>query len=476
VVSGSVTDPGQLLVTHLLSIVGFLMATVLIATVFAQRRAAGTTFAWLLAIVLIPYVGVPLYLVFGGRKLGQRRDAKGQLYPHPPGAAPRGTIAGMLCASGAPPSRTGNALTLYPTGEQAFAEIIAALETATRAIRVSTLILAGDEVGEAVLDVLVRKAKAGVEVRVLLDALFKRRASHRRLAALAAAGGRFAWFMPVWHLPFRTRLRANLRLHRKIILVDGALAIVGGMNLASEYMGPSPKAERWRDLSARIVGPAIADLDDVFRADWTFAAHEELAQLATTAPVPSSSAPDPGATPTATGAIQVVGSGPDVANDLLYDALLSAVFEARDRLWIATPYFVPDEAIARGLVLAARRGVDVRVVVPAKSNHRTADYAGAGYLRELAHAGGTISCYAPTMMHAKCVLIDDKLAVIGSANFDMRSLFLNYEISMFCTSREEVGAIAEWFKTLWPACGTLVPAGRWRGVVESIARLVAPLE
>jgi cardiolipin synthase len=172
----------------------------------------------------------------------------------------------------------------------------------------------------------------------------------------------------------------------------------------------------------------------------------------------------------------VIGSGPDVESDLLYDALLSAVFAARARLWIATPYFVPDEALARGLVLAARRGVDVRIVVPARSNHRTADYAGASYLREVARAGGRICCYARGMMHGKSVVVDDTLAVFGSANLDMRSLFLNYEISVFCTSAPEVGALAAWFETLFPDCTHLAPAGRARGVIESVARLVAPLE
>jgi cardiolipin synthase len=455
----------DLLVSHIISVVGFLLATVLIATLLAQRRAAGTTFAWLLAMALIPYVGVPLYLMFGGRKQRKRGERKARLYAPGDTRPGTGTIAGMLVALGAPPPRDHNALVLYPTGEVAFAAIVAALESATKAIRISTLILAGDEVGEAFAEILVRKAKAGVEVRVLVDSLFKRRSSRSQLEAITAAGGKVSWFMPVWHLPFRTRLHANLRLHRKIILVDGALAVIGGMNLAAEYMGPTPLAGRWRDLSARLVGPAIDDLDEVFRADWQFAAGETLAPLATCA-APA----DAGAT------LQVIGSGPDVAGDFLYDALLSSVFDARRRLWIATPYFVPDEALARGLVLAARRGVDVRVAVPAKSNHATADYAGASYLREVAAAGGRICCYAPGMLHAKCVLVDDALAVLGSANLDMRSLFLNYEISVFCTSAAEIATIAAWFDTLWPDCKPLVPANRMRGMVESLARLVAPLE
>jgi cardiolipin synthase len=433
--------PQHLLVSHLLSIVGFAMATVLIAVIVVQRRAPGTTFAWLLAIVLIPYIGVPLFLMFGGRKL--TRGDKAQLRE--------------------PPARDGNTFELFTTGEGAFAAIIETLEAAKRSIHISTLILGADEVGDAVLEVLERKARAGVEVRVLLDSLFKRRAGRKPLAALTRAGGRVAWFMPVWHLPFRRQFRANLRLHRKIIVVDGAVAIVGGMNLAREYMGPTPLADRWRDLSARLRGPAVADIANVFRADWQFAAKETLDEL--TAGERAGDA-----------TLQVVGSGPDVADDLIYDAFLTAVFAAKKRLWIATPYFVPDEALSRGLVLAVRRGVDVRIVVPEHSNHRTADYAGASYLRTVAAAGGRIACFEPTMLHAKAVLVDDTLAAIGSANLDMRSLFYNYEIALLCTSVHEITELAAWFDTLWPACGELAPAGAARGLVESVARLIGPLE
>ncbi len=449
----------SLVLSHLLSIVGFLMGAVLVATILAQRRAPGTTYAWLLAIVLIPYVGVPLYLVFGGRKL-RKREVKQALYaPRPKSRG--GTIAEMMCTSGAPPIRSANQVELHVTGELAFAAVIETLTAAQRSIHISTLILGNDEVGGAILDILEAKARAGLEVRVLLDAMFKFRADRGRLARLRDAGANFAWFNPVWHVPFRAH--ANLRLHRKIIVVDGRTAIVGGMNLATEYMGPTPSPTRWRDLSLRVVGGAVEDIDSVFRADWSYAAHETLA--VTDAPATTGHAE-----------IQVVGSGPDVASDLLYDAFLSAVFEARERLWIATPYFVPDEALVRGLVLAVRRGVDVRIIVPARSNHRTADLAGASYLRQVAEAGGTICCYQPGMMHAKSILVDNTFAVIGSANLDMRSLFLNFEISLFFTSPDEIGALARWFESTWPACGPLASAGRVRRVIESLARLIGPLE
>jgi cardiolipin synthase len=438
------------------------MAVVMIAVLVVQRRAPGTTFAWMLAIVLIPYVGVPLYLVFGGRKV-KTQGAKQRLYAPVPALEKEDSFGGMLCASGAPAPCAGNSFELYASGETAFATIIATLEAATKSIHISTLILGADEVGDAVLAVLAKKASAGVDVRVLLDSAFKRRAGRKAVIALERAGGHVAWFMPVWHLPFRRQLRANLRLHRKIIVTDGETAIVGGMNLAHEYMGPTPAPERWKDLSARVRGPAVADIDSVFRADWQFAAKDVLAAPSRTEPAGDAR-------------LQAVGSGPDVADDLIYDAFITAVFAARRRLWIATPYYVPDEALSRAIVLACRRGVDVRVVVPARSNHRTADYAGASYLRAVAAAGGRVCCFKPTMLHAKAILVDDSIAAIGSANLDMRSLFLNYEIALFATSPTEIAALAAWFDTLWSDCDALAPAGALRNLAESVARLVGPLE
>jgi cardiolipin synthase len=451
----------HLVLSHLLSIIGLAMGALLIANVLVERRPAGSTFAWLLAIVLIPYVGVPAYLVFGGRKLRQRAASKTQLYPLPAdGVQGSSTIARMLCASGAPKPQAGNRVDLLVTGEAAYASMMELLASAKETIEVSTLILAGDEVGNAVLDLLEAKVRSGVQVRLLLDSLFGFRSNGRGLAAFRKAGGHVAWFMPVWHVPFRGH--ANLRLHRKIVLVDGREAIVGGMNIAREYMGPTPEPGRWRDISARITGPAVNDIATVFRADWQFAAAEALE-------------PRAGGTPSGDAIIQVVGSGPDVASDLIYDAFISSVFDARHRLWIATPYFVPDEALARAMVLAVRRGVDVRVMIPARSNHLTADLAGASYLRQLADAGGHVFCYEPGMMHGKVVLVDDSLGVLGSANLDMRSLFLNYEIALFFSERHEVDGLAAWFESILPQCGPLPAVRRSRVLVESVARLFGPL-
>lgn len=450
------------------------MALILVANVLRSRRAPGSTLAWMLAIVLAPYVGVPLYFVLGGRKVKRAAALKAPLYQPrgetpdaPPVPEAASDLERMLLALGTPPARVGNQVDLLDTGEAAFAALVAAIDGATRTLDLSTLILAGDEVGAAIVERLIARAQAGVEVRVLIDSFFRFRSDRRALARLTRAGGKLAWFMPVMHLPFRGH--ANLRLHRKVVIADGQTAILGGMNIAHEYMGPTPDPRRWRDLSMRLSGPAVEDVAVVFRSDWRFATH----QAATASEPPAAS---PVAAPAAgTAIVQVVGSGPDVASDRLYDALLTAVFAARRRLWIATPYFVPDEALVKAFALAARRGVDVRILVPARSNHRVADFAGASYLREIAAAGGKVFCFQPAMMHAKVAVIDDGIGILGSANVDMRSLLLDYEIASFFSCPAEIERLAGWFESSLAEASLLGPVKRGRGLVEDVARLFGPL-
>jgi cardiolipin synthase A/B len=465
----------HLLASHLSTVLGFFLATLLLSRVLRERRSPSSTFAWLLAIGLVPWVGVPLYLVFGGRKLQRMAAKKVPLYV-PAFAVPRPVsptnTQRILASSGAPPPVSGNRVELLSTGEAAFSSLLELVRGATSSIEVAMFILAGDDAGDPFVDALTERARAGVTVRLMLDALFAFRADKKRLAELQRAGGKVAWFGPVLHLPFRGH--TNLRNHRKIVIADGRRAVVGGMNVAREYMGPHAFAGRWRDLSLRIEGPAVADIAAIFAGDWQFASGEAL-DPARSAPAPASDSLA-GGDGGSGGEAQVVASGPDVASDIIYDALISAVFEARQRIFIATPYFVPDEALARALVLASRRGVDVRVVVPRKSNHLFADLAGAGYLRQVAAAGGRIRCYEPGMMHAKVALVDERIAVVGSANMDMRSLFLDYEIALFLYSPVEIARVSAWFESLSADCGDLQQASKLRAAAEDLGRLLAPLE
>jgi cardiolipin synthase len=452
---------------HALWLLGLGAATLLVPSVLRQRRPTGSALAWLLALVLIPYVGVPLYLAIGGRKFRARVAAKGVLRLE--GERPSNNRPALQALLGAdiPEPTHLTSLEWLSDGVQAYRTLLEAIEAAQRSIRIVTYLLGDDATGRAVLSALARRATAGVEVRLLVDDLLFHRAPRQEVRALEEAGGKVARFMPLLHVPFRGR--ANLRNHRKIAMFDGQRGMLGGMNIAEEYMGTGPLAARWRDLALVIEGPPVATLDAIFRSDWRFAAGVELLPATDATTAAPALAPDGPLT-------QVVPSGPDRPDDSIYDVILQAVFGARERVWIATPYFVPDDLLYKALELAARRGVEVRIVVPAHSNHRLADWVGASLLRDLATAGADVRLYGPGMLHAKALLVDETVAMVGSANFDLRSLYLDYEVALLLYGQDEARWLAEWFDVTCQSAMRGAPvAGRIVSKVQVLARLLAPL-
>jgi cardiolipin synthase len=453
--------------TWALTVIGFLLALLLLAHLLGSRRPPSSTIAWLLIIVLAPYIGVPLYLMIGGRKLRRMAGRKEMVYNRAgssvDGLSGRGTER-ILRSFGVPQATTSNRVQLVTDGQDAYHQLVAMIDGARRSIHLTTYILGRDAVGKAVVERLARRATEGVKVRVLIDDLGSWRTPRRFLTPIVKAGGEVAYFMPVLHWPFRGR--SNLRNHRKVLVTDSIIALTGGMNVASEYLGPNPDPERWRDVSAIVEGPAAGDLESVFWSDWSFATGQ---------PVPTADVAD--LSPTPAGApVQVVASGPDVEGDPLYESLVAALFAARERIWVVTPYFVPDEVLVHALDLAARRGVDVRLVIPLHSNHLSADLARVGYLRQVSEAGCRILRYKPVMIHAKVIVVDDDLAVVGSANMDMRSLFLNYEVALFLYGPEQVRDLAAWIATLFPSCRPGINPTNWGvNLVENIVRLLSPL-
>jgi cardiolipin synthase len=381
-------------------------------------------------------------------------------------------------ASGAPPRATGNRINVISSGTEAFARLIALIDSAERELHVSTFILGGflgrDEAASHIVERLEAKARSGVTVRFLLDGLGMAFANRAAIRGLRASGARVASFLPLLHLPFHGH--SNLRNHRKIVVADGARGMLGGMNLAREYLGPEPDPERWEDLACTVEGPMAASLDAVFAADWEFATGERIAPAAGTDALARTAGADAARANTAgTSSGQIVPNGPDVANDLVYDGLLTAIFEARERIWIVTPYFVPDETLTRALELACRRGVDVRILVPRRSNHLLPDLGRGSYLRQLEEEGARILLH-PKMVHAKVTLIDRRCAVVGSANTDMRSFFYNFEICAFLYSDPEIDRIADWFEGLETRCQVGYPRPwRGQGMLEGICRILSPL-
>ena len=462
---------------HLLTIVGFLLAVFLIARLMSEKRQPGNTVAWMLGIVLVPYVGVPLYLLFGGRKLRRLAARKSRLAPVPSAetavtsAAATGAIAQALVRDSGCPPVGGNAMRLLTSGEDAYAEFERQIREAKQTIHLMTFILGRDDTGRRIVKLLAKRAREGVKVRLLLDAVGCLLSSRGFAKPVREAGGEVCRFMPV--LPFQWRGSANLRNHRKIAVFDRQTAILGGHNLAVEYMGRQPLRKRWRDFGAVIEGPAVELLHEVFLADWCYASGQSSEALHAGWDV---------SPPAPRGAceLQVVPSGPDVAGDALYEGILSYIQEAERRIWIITPYFIPDEVLFRSLLVKARTGREVRLVVPARSNHRIADHARRYYLRELQKAGAQVLLFQPGMMHSKGMLIDDRIGLLGSANFDLRSLFVNFEIGVFVYSGPELRAMRAWAEELLAHC-TLLTAERSSrrrllgNLAEDLSRLFAPL-
>ena len=456
----------ELVRTHPFLVAVHLLGVLVATRVLVTRRPPQSLMAWLLALLFAPWAAIPLYYLLGGRKFP--RGAKGKDAPlrvsdarsELPGSHPAADVPRVLRTEGVPGVRDGNAFRLLGTGEEAYAALLAEIEAARRSVEVTVFILGNDEVGASILAALAARARAGVRVRLLLDAVGSRSVLGRASRELGAAGGAVRTFMPLLHAPVRGR--TNLRSHRKIAVFDGRRAFLGGMNLASDYMGPTPRPGRWRDVACLLEGPVAADAAQLFAADWAFAGREEP-QRVTEVPPPAGAAQ-----------VQLVPSGPEMPTDTFYDALVTALYAAQRHVACVTPYYVPDDVVQHAFVLCARRGVRTELVMPAVSNHLLADKARRGLLPELAEAGVVFRWHSG-MVHAKAMAVDDSVAYLGSPNLDMRSFFLNYEDALLLYSPGEVAAVHAWIAQLASECPTRpVPPGRRWWLIDDVARLLAP--
>jgi cardiolipin synthase len=241
------------------------------------------------------------------------------------------------------------------------------------------------------------------------------------------------------------------------------------MNIGAPYMGPEYDPARWIDTAVIIEGPAVSDVLEVFCSDWNFASNAPLdMSCAAAAAAPAADGTD---------IAQIAASGPDVWGDPLYEAVLASIHAARERVWMVTPYFAPGDEIFRALLIQARIGRDVRLLMPARSNHAAADLVRGPYLRQLAEAGGTVLLYDGPMIHAKNMVFDDSTVVTGTATVDLRSLYFNFELALFLYSRERVQEIAAWMDKYMQVAKAYdgAPPGRARLLVEQITFLFSPL-
>jgi cardiolipin synthase A/B len=422
-------------------IVGYLLAFGAILRIVLQRREPTATLAWVLAILLLPYVGVFFYILVGRRRLNRqvrkRRARAAHLEPHlsklsegPPELvvekAPRPEVRELVLLSNRIGRRTptsGNEVKLLVDADATYRELEEAIASAKDHVHLLYYIYQQDQTGKRFRDLLVKKCREGVDVRVLVDGVGSF-GTDLFMEPLEQAGGHFAEFLPVgllsrhWH--------PNLRNHRKILVVDGKVGFTGGVNIGDEYTGRKRRVGPWRDTHLRIRGPAVLHLQEIFTEDWYFATGEDL--------IAERWYPEPEAVGNLF--VQIIASGPDTDTQPIQRIFFTAITSATKRVHLTTPYFVPDEAILVALETAALRGIDVRLLLPEKSDMRLVLHAGRSYYEQLLKSGVSIYEYKPGILHAKSMVVDDRWATVGSANMDVRSFQLNFEVNAAVLGRE----------------------------------------
>ncbi len=477
-----------LVVSLVISVALGAWALVMGVVIVQQRRSPAATLAWLMVLVFLPVLGWLAYRLIGPQRLTRKRlrrqitrkvldEALGAL--HEIGdAAParhRDQLARVAISCGEAPPLHADSLELYTEGEPAFRAMAAAIAAARHHVHLEYYIWEADELGRRVRDQLVAKARAGVQVRIIVDGTGSGGARRGFFEPLVAAGAEVAWFNRVALLRIRVR-RVDFRTHRKIIICDGRVGFLGGMNLAATETAELAGAKAWRDTHVRLTGSAVRVVQRAFVEDWLYARGTELpfgdAYFPPTAPREADAPPGD--------VVQIVTSGPDRDVFPIHKVFFAAINLAVARLWLTTPYFVPDDAILSALVSAALRGVDVRVLVPARSDSRLVDLAARSYFPDLLAAGAKVYEYQPRFVHAKTFVLDDDLAIVASANLDNRSFRIDFEIAAVVYGGPLNAELAAAFRADLDHARELTrsTAARepfWTRLGQSGARLLSPL-
>jgi cardiolipin synthase len=439
--------------THYLGyLIGLLHLLGMIAAIHAVLtvRTAQGSIAWALSLLFVPYLTLIPYLVFGRRTfdayIEARRQANREMHTAIADLDWRPWIEEALAARGSAsyaslrampklgrmPCLANNQVSLLIDGKATFEAIFDAIRQAREVVLVQFFIIHDDHLGRQLQALLIQKAEEGVQVYVLYDHVGSHALPRAYSTALRAAGVNVKAFATRSGL--FNRFQVNFRNHRKIVVVDGMVGFVGGHNVGDEYLGGNPKLSPWRDTHVRVSGPVVACLQESFAEDWFWAARE----------LPPLMLPD---TYEDNGVLcQVLASGPADAQETCSLFFVEAIHAATARVWITTPYFIPDEAVFAALRLAVLRGVDVRILLPSRPDHKVVYAASSLFAFQAVKAGVRMFRYGPGFLHQKVVLVDSEISAIGSANMDNRSFRLNFEIMLLTVDPEfasEVEAMLE---------------------------------
>jgi cardiolipin synthase len=458
---------------------GYVLTWSVIPHVLLSKKRPAATLAWIWSILLFPYLGALVYLLLGADQMKRkrlRRSLRADFQNAPPPAAclspdtpasvhsllrALSTINEIPLATATHARLLSDAAAFYPALKERISQ-------ARHHIHVEFFIWRDDSEGREFLDALIQAAQRGVAVRLLLDQIGCLGTPSKAFASLRAAGGQFAWF---YSLPFGRHSRfLNLRNHRKLQIIDGQWAFIGGMNIGAEYAGKDPGLGPWHDTQLEVRGEVLSFLQEIFATDWYFATQERLLGAA------YYPAPPPGNRMLC----QVIAGGPDAPREPIPKSLVTLLNFASSRVWIATGYFAPDIPLLSALQICAARGVDVRLLVSEKSDHPYLVTIGRSYYEDLLRYGIRVFEYSKAIHHSKTLLIDQEWLMVGSANSDNRSMRLNFELNLLLKSPEQAKELEHIFETDFAESREILPsdfAARplHRRILESALRPLAPL-
>lgn len=422
-----------------------------LSLIFIERKDPTTTWAWLMVMIMLPGIGFIIYLLFGQNlsreKLfrektrtdaEKRKELSNSFFKTQKGQQTSEEYWDLIrmnynyCDA---KYTVGNSVDIFYDGESKFEQLIYDLEHAKKFIHVQYYIFKRDIIGKKIIKILEKKASEGVEVRFLVDSMGSYTITKRLMKKLINNGGKFEIFFPGILPHINTRI--NYRNHRKIVVIDGKYGYTGGFNVGKEYINQDKKIGFWRDTHIRIRGESVNDLSERFLLDWCYASGEEIDDFSKYYPKKIYEDGDIG--------IQIVTSGPDHDEEYIKHAYLKMINNAKKSVYLETPYFVPDEPILEALKLSALSGVDVKIIIPGNPDHIFMKWAASAYIGGLLNAGAKVFYYNKGFIHAKTIVADGEVSTIGTANMDIRSFKLNFEVNAFIYDEKVAKSMEEQF-------------------------------
>ena len=473
----------------LLGILYPLLVLFIILVIILENRDPVKTIAWLLVLILLPFLGVVLYFFFGRnfrkiRAFNKKAEAdylqiknlrglhfldlQAKNFYNDDKIRQKSSIINLLMNNSKALLTEGNHVTVLNNGTETFPEMINALKSATDHIHIAFYIICNDKIGNTIRQILEERAEAGVAVRVIYDGVGSWTLSNKYIQSLRSSGVAIEAFRPV-NFPFLTS-KLNYRNHRKIVVVDGKVGLIGGINIQDKYLEGDPKLGFWRDVHLKLDGDAVKSLQTVFITDWYFIKGQNL----------EGDRYFPVYQVAARNLVQIIASGPDSAWASIMQAFFAAINSAQEYIYISTPYFTPNRSILTALKTAALSGIDVSLILPGISDSRINLWSSYSYLEELMVAGVNVHIYQNGFTHGKFMIVDGVFATVGSANMDIRSFDQNLEINALIYNRETAIYLENSFLQDLQSCEeldleTFQNRPMSHKLKESVARVFSPL-